>query len=363
MTIDISTPLSSYDQVVIGEIGGKNDEVNESIVKLDVSLTTDLASEVMLTLYDPDFKMHEAGYFVIRRPVTFMDMSFEIASVEIERTPQKYDFVKVMARTRGIQKLKRDKGSANFGKISPSTFAQQKAKEFGMGIFAEGSPAKAAIVRTLDENTDESTMDVLSRLAGDNNFIVFETGNILYFASEEFIIENQTDVFFNPIDQNEFDPWYLHQWKFHRSNDEVMGFDVQFQVNRTNGRKLRPGMVAKFKNVEYFDKPCIITSVEWEATPLNEGLGEATPQPVRVQARTPEETDDVATESKTTKRGDRGTDVRRLQQALKSAGHDPGPIDGIFGPKTERGVKSFQAAEGLPVTGVADPATWAKLDP
>ena len=39
--------------------------------------------------------------------------------------------------------------------------------------------------------------------------------------------------------------------------------------------------------------------------------------------------------------------VRRLQRALNGAGHNPGPIDGIVGPRTMSAVKSYQAESGL----------------
>ena len=35
--------------------------------------------------------------------------------------------------------------------------------------------------------------------------------------------------------------------------------------------------------------------------------------------------------------------------------------DGVFGPRTEAQVEAYQAATGLPVTGVVDPATWQVL--
>jgi peptidoglycan hydrolase-like protein with peptidoglycan-binding domain len=62
------------------------------------------------------------------------------------------------------------------------------------------------------------------------------------------------------------------------------------------------------------------------------------------------------------KRGSRGEDVRRLQEALKRLGFDPGPIDGIFGPKTEAAVKAFQKKYGLVVDGIVGPQTWAKIN-
>ena len=42
------------------------------------------------------------------------------------------------------------------------------------------------------------------------------------------------------------------------------------------------------------------------------------------------------------KKGSSDPAVRDLQAALKALGHDPGPIDGVFGAKTESAVKAFQ---------------------
>jgi peptidoglycan hydrolase-like protein with peptidoglycan-binding domain len=54
--------------------------------------------------------------------------------------------------------------------------------------------------------------------------------------------------------------------------------------------------------------------------------------------------------------------VRVLQYRLVVAGDPPGPIDGRYGPRTERAVIRFQAAHGLPVDGIAGPLTLARLD-
>jgi peptidoglycan hydrolase-like protein with peptidoglycan-binding domain len=56
-----------------------------------------------------------------------------------------------------------------------------------------------------------------------------------------------------------------------------------------------------------------------------------------------------------------GEDVERLQKALKQNGHDPGPIDGINGPRTVSALKAYQNAQGLETTGRLDDATLAKL--
>lgn len=54
-------------------------------------------------------------------------------------------------------------------------------------------------------------------------------------------------------------------------------------------------------------------------------------------------------------------DVRGAQLALKDKGFDPGPIDGIMGPRTSAAVREFQEKEALTVTGRLDEETRAKL--
>lgn len=54
-------------------------------------------------------------------------------------------------------------------------------------------------------------------------------------------------------------------------------------------------------------------------------------------------------------------DVKQAQEALKSAGHDPGPIDGKMGPQTRQAIKAFQSSNGLKETGSLDAETAKKL--
>lgn len=58
-------------------------------------------------------------------------------------------------------------------------------------------------------------------------------------------------------------------------------------------------------------------------------------------------------------RGDmRGhNDVKQVQEALKKEGHDPGPVDGVMGNKTQQALRDFQKAKNLKVTGRLDDPT------
>lgn len=57
----------------------------------------------------------------------------------------------------------------------------------------------------------------------------------------------------------------------------------------------------------------------------------------------------------------RGELIRSIQEAVRDAGHDPGPIDGIYGSRTRAGVMAFQRAAGIEVDGITGPKTLAAL--
>jgi outer membrane protein OmpA-like peptidoglycan-associated protein len=53
--------------------------------------------------------------------------------------------------------------------------------------------------------------------------------------------------------------------------------------------------------------------------------------------------------------------IRVIQEILKDLGFDPGPADGVKGPKTEAAIKAYQSARGLTVDGIAGPQTRKQM--
>jgi hypothetical protein len=92
----------------------------------------------------------------------------------------------------------------------------------------------------------------------------------------------------------------------------------------------------------------------------------------RTLATTPPTTSPAATPAKTgksvpalptatSKPGDTGVQVKKLQRALKALGYSVGTVDGQYGPTTKGAVASFQHAAGLTADGVFGPKTLAAL--
>lgn len=53
--------------------------------------------------------------------------------------------------------------------------------------------------------------------------------------------------------------------------------------------------------------------------------------------------------------------VRQAQQALKDKGYDPGPVDGVNGPKTREATREYQKKENLTADGHLGPQTMDQL--
>lgn len=63
----------------------------------------------------------------------------------------------------------------------------------------------------------------------------------------------------------------------------------------------------------------------------------------------------------TVRRGNEGPCVSNAQGLLTAHGVSPGPIDGIFGPRTDEATRTFQRGRGLDVDGIIGPHTWTHL--
>ena len=66
---------------------------------------------------------------------------------------------------------------------------------------------------------------------------------------------------------------------------------------------------------------------------------------------------------RTLRRGDRGREVVDLQTRLQALGFELGSrgIDGVFRERTELAVRAFQQSHGLVADGKVGPKTWPKL--
>lgn len=116
-------------------------------------------------------------------------------------------------------------------------------------------------------------------------------------------------------------------------------------------------------------KPANLVAVQWKfRTGYDESIVYDAYWPSRApQPQPPGWTETIVQNLSTIAQGASGGDVSTAQGLLCSRGHAPEPgtpslgIDGIFGPKTDSAVRSFQSARKLAVDGIVGQQTWTKL--
>lgn len=50
-------------------------------------------------------------------------------------------------------------------------------------------------------------------------------------------------------------------------------------------------------------------------------------------------------------------EIKKVQETLRNKGHYEGKVDGVFGLRTRAGIRAYQKAENLPITGQVDTRT------
>jgi len=274
---------------------GQNLDIAPAITRLAVSFTMDMCSEINFEVLDPGFKFAKANYFQIRRDITYNNMLFEISAVEVQRSTGYDPLYRISARSKPIQLMKRDKAAEAFTGMTPTQFAAAIAARFSMGFFGQETIKNQTIVKGRSANVDESVWDVVTRVASDNQFVVFETNNILFFTSQtnlagkwgdpDFIFKGNTLIPFGwPESAQGTFPGAAERYQLidmptlRRSDDDPMDAEGSILVERTNGRQLRPGMTINLTGIPDFEGLYLITAVDFE-----EGVSD----PVTVSFRIP----------------------------------------------------------------------------
>lgn len=342
MTVTVTT---SVDSLRIGEIGDKIVEIRDSVTRLQYDLSASMVSQISVTVHDPQLQMHNNNYFMIGRTVHYLKQKFEIADVTI--THDSIDTTSFIARLQATQKMRRDKGQKSFGNTSPSEFAAAMAAKFGLKIFAEDSPRNGTIVRESNKNKDESTFDVLQRLARDLDFRFFEAKGVLFFASEEFIVEN-SDKFELNVPSEETDPHFILKSTLKRSTDTKKAASAQITLLQSpSSLSIYPGAAFKVLGVSHFDKSIfMVDKVAFNAGPTAN---------ITISGTSVFESDDVACALEVFKQGSKGECVKRIQMVCNTT------ADGIWGPITQRQVLLFQKLNGLTQDGIWGPEEWEKI--
>jgi len=281
---------------------GKQSRIDASIVSINVDYSMSMASELSFEVVDFDGLMYANNYFQIGSTVVYttktgspfaefnqnpfqsaarnINLIFEIANVTLGPGPGYAPLVQVKCYTKAIQQMKRDREPGSVGGDG-TAFVKRAAKKYGLNLFAENTSKQKQINKASGANQAESLWDVLSGLATDAKFILFEADGTLFFCSQKFLLarwgteqrirdipikdrkpkgpktktENYIPLFFNPRREaitpvnNKFKYFeVLQRPSITRSDNNPLDAIGSAVISRKNGTLLRPGMT-----IEFFD--------------------------------------------------------------------------------------------------------------
>jgi len=295
-----------------------------NILNIEVNWSMDLNSQVNIELVDPGYRMTEMNYFVPRRDIWYRGTRYEIADVSVGPGDGGSPRVSLAICNKSIQRMKRDKRSGSVSASSAYEYAGRAAAKFGLRFVGQKTAKTKNTFSTKTDNSEESVWDVLTRTAGENQYVVFEVDGTLVYAQQEWLLwkfgllssevyngttkkyetKKYVPLLHIPTLGTELDLKFLISEgylanspnadavtgkafqlatypSFETSDNDPLAASGSCEVLMPNGGQLRPGYTGLIgPEPNYFFGGYLITSVSFS---------EGSPDSAKVQFRTPEE--------------------------------------------------------------------------
>jgi len=348
--------------------------ISRAVQSISVSYSMDMSPQVSVQLFDVNMQMLENNYFNIGRlflykserrtqlsleenlsgaatnatnaqtsvtapPVgnlgnvefAYKRFIYELASLSVGPGQGSSPSITLELRSQPVMQMKRDRNPGAIKEKSPEVFVQEVARQYGLDFYIEKAPkGKVKINKASNDRRADSTWDVLSNLASEAKFSLFESDGVLFFASmrhlfglwgpeqmDAFVVDEKTNT---PI-RRKMNSWYV-EWPppgrfvigeqdivtvggieqklnyarlltpmqmptFRRSDSDVYQVDGSISLDRHNAMVLRPGMTIYVAGIPTFEDFYIITDVSFEHMSTN---------PVQISFRKPEREDKYITD-------------------------------------------------------------------
>ena len=176
--------------VMLSDLGYGEEQktFQESITNISVQWNMDLASQIVITVIDTDYKMMNSNYFVPRRLIDYRGRQYEIADVTCRGGQSGSPEVTITICQRAIQQMKRDKKRGSVTGSSGYEYAKNVASKYNLSFFGQKTAKTKSQFSAKSGTQEESVWDVLDRAAQNNQFVCFIVDDILVYAQHEYLM-------------------------------------------------------------------------------------------------------------------------------------------------------------------------------
>lgn len=172
---------------VIGDDGISRD-IAGVVTDISVNHTLDGATQVSVRLTDPERRMLRANYFAMNREYEWEGDKYLLTSIQVSNGEGEDANISLELNTKVFQLLKTDYKPAVYRSANGFQFAEKIAKKYNLGFVGEPVKGKQQTIKVKSKNNKESTWNVLSRAASDNQYMCFIANKTLYFASPKYLL-------------------------------------------------------------------------------------------------------------------------------------------------------------------------------
>ena len=283
--------LSSLERIKrLRILGAKiKQNVAEAVTELSLDFSTDMVTELGLTVSDPGFKITKTRIFEEGTTLDFGELRFTMISVELMPGPSKMGAVRVRCHPTAAYRLRTLTGSNVMRDVSPTAYLAEECKTVGLAFVGQPSQKRNKVERDVHEIgepiSEEQTIDeqpsawtTAQRLAKELGYIVFESGGTLYFGKPSWIVNKIETVRVGWLGV----PERIQMLGPPTAKRTIMRAsrraEITFTVPWDRANDFRPGYAVQMEGVPMFKGTYICTRVRLDA-----GRG----RPVQVTCATP----------------------------------------------------------------------------
>jgi hypothetical protein len=296
LPVAVRAPRTAADLVFIGT-GRDRPNLDGWLLDGELDFSLDEASELSLTVLNADhYFVGSGGGLNTRSVVEWAGLRFNVSAAEtspgVGEPRALYScrdiYVDLLKRTNvdaaGKASGDTPRGVIVAGKtISPTEYASIQARGVGLRFMGEGSARRTDIAPEKgDDGIYESPWEVLNRLADELGYLVFVSGDVLYFGRPTWLAERATTVRVGLTrgawGDEALDTIGEPTWR--ETVDSFDGAELTVDLPRWRGEAVRPGMKLVTKGLYGLGaSEWLVHRVTW---PVDDGRG-----PVTVEAREP----------------------------------------------------------------------------
>lgn len=233
--------------------------VGPSLLEASMSMTADGATELSLTLDDPDGSLLQPGLLETGVAVTFDDLNFKVSG-STAKPMLGTGTMTVTARSAGWRALKDQKGVKAWKGISYSALAETAGKAAGLRVVAQPSANQTSIER----DATSSTWDVLGSGASILGYWRFEVAGVLYFGQPTWLLarpgEKVWRLHWSPWDSKR-SPGLATVDSASYSEDDPKARTIQVTLDGTDADEWRVGHQVTFTGLPRYTGTFIVTDL------------------------------------------------------------------------------------------------------